>query len=762
MFWSLTAGQSILAHHALFGVNAFTYTEPHRRWVADEWGSEVVLASLYKVFGSWAFNLFAIGTGTLSLVCTRAYVRALGARGVRVAVITVLLAIGIFSVITQDRGLSFSLIWVPLELLLLTKARQNPRWLLGLLPLFVCWVNTHGSILLVLLIIGIEWAWSLAPQRLVDTLGGTGRSTFPRQLGLAAVGALVASCLSPYGPALLRYDLGVSLNSQIGQYIEEWASPDFHSIPVLVTFCVPLVVLVLAFRSRRLALLEASMTIMLALATLHATRFVVYLFIAACGLAATLPVRRAWSPRGRRVMGALGISAMIILLAAPSVPAGSVTSDTPVAAFNYLSAHPGRVFTEYAWGDYSILRHRDTFADGRTDYFSGNVLTEFFDVTNLTVNPDAVLSRYDVSYVVWKLDSPLGLYLRTTRAGRSWIAPARPWSSPGGNASAQGLAPGRQVEARIARLDAGQGVVVPVGMARLGKAEDRELAGRGLLDELAQLGGEAPEGPRLVAAPDGSAGPERDVEHDPLPGGMVDIDRAVVHVGAVGHGGAGRGRRHAHVVVEIAVLHIVQGVPLHRDAGGTTPGHETGGPVLEADVGEVDEEFELLEAHVVPGHHQHVVRIVGVEQLVIARRLVGVLGGDDAHIEGNVGGPEERFGQGDDPFMEDEGIKPGAVERELGPLGVPCPPERKLVVMSVRHFLRGGKEQRDRTLRIGQRRGGNGALYDAPTVGIPLRFERGSQEGSGHAVRVVLASASMMGAGCAPRASGPVRNILFE
>ena len=78
-----------------------------------------------------------------------------------------------------------------------------------------------------------------------------------------------------------------------------------------------------------------------------------------------------------------------------------MASNQPVEAFDYLSAHPGRIFTEYTWGDYSVARSRATFLDGRTDLFEGRVLTEFMAVTNLTMNPDTVLSAYHVSYVVW-------------------------------------------------------------------------------------------------------------------------------------------------------------------------------------------------------------------------------------------------------------------------------------------------------------------------------------------------------------------------
>jgi hypothetical protein len=133
--------------------------------------------------------------------------------------------------------------------------------------------------------------------------------------------------------------------------------------------------------------------------------------VIAAGLAATLPARPAWGTTARRVAVAGYAVLAIALLAQPSVPAGSISPTLPVQAFNYLDNHPGRIFTEYGWGDYSIVRHRATFADGRTDLFEGNVLTEFFAITGMTTNPDPVLSAYHVSYVVWAPNTALSHHL---------------------------------------------------------------------------------------------------------------------------------------------------------------------------------------------------------------------------------------------------------------------------------------------------------------------------------------------------------------
>ena len=326
-------------------------------------------------------------------------------------VIVLLLALGLAGTVASDRGLDFSLVWLPLELLVLTRARQAPRWLLLLPPLCLVWVNTHGSVLLGLVVLAVELAWSLAPTRLVARLHGMHQSPWTRWLALSLLGSLAACCLTPYGAGLLVYDLDVSRNPQIGQYIAEWSSPNFHSSMALLVFCAPLAVLVACVHARRLAVLEGSLTVVLFIEALRTQRLAVYLMVVVAGLAAMLPARPAWRTMTRRWVGGGLVVLAVVIVAAPSVPPGSLAPTLPVGAFDYLSTHRGRIFTEYTWGDYSIARHRATFVDGRTDLFEGPVLSRYFDVAEGNVDPDPVLSAYGVSYVVWAPHTALSVFL---------------------------------------------------------------------------------------------------------------------------------------------------------------------------------------------------------------------------------------------------------------------------------------------------------------------------------------------------------------
>jgi hypothetical protein len=266
------------------------------------------------------------------------------------------------------------------------------------------------------------------PEHVVARIGGVRQSSHTRPRVLALLGCVAASCLTPYGPGLLAYDVGVAKNGQIALYIQEWNSPDFHSFLALFAFCVPLAVVVATVRTRRIPVLEGTLAAALFVEALRTQRLVIYLMVVGAGLAATLPARPLWSTTARRVAGACFAVLAIAIVAAPSVPAGSVAPTLPVQAFNYLEAHQGRIFTEYTWGDYSIARHRATFVDGRTDLFEGKVLTRFFAVSSMSTDPDPVLTSNHVSYVVWAPHTALSIYLAhdprwhvVDRSGVAWV-----------------------------------------------------------------------------------------------------------------------------------------------------------------------------------------------------------------------------------------------------------------------------------------------------------------------------------------------------
>ena len=224
---------------------------------------------------------------------------------------------------------------------------------------------------------------------------------------------MIASCLTPYGPGLLAYDVDVARNTQIAQYINEWNSPDFHSLMAVLVYCVPLVVLVACLRTRRLPVLEGSLAAFLFVEALRTQRLV------------DLP------HGGRRRVGgaapgpgALGGDGAALgrwrtRRAAPSssspprrYPAGTVVADAAGAGLRLpeLAPRPDLHASTRGATTRSPATGPPSWTGARTSS-RAHVLTEFFAVTDLTTNPDPILAAYHVSYVVWAPRTPLAEYL---------------------------------------------------------------------------------------------------------------------------------------------------------------------------------------------------------------------------------------------------------------------------------------------------------------------------------------------------------------
>jgi hypothetical protein len=416
-YWHLATGQWMVKHGQVIHYNTFSYALGHTRWIADEWGFEWILGELDHLMGSAGWFFATGGLGCIAVGVSAYYLWLKGARGGKLGWLSVLVACAFVPFVTQGRGLTMSLIWLPLELIILHKARRNPVWLAALPVLMVLWINTHGSVVLGLAVVALELIWAIVPSRWLSGLGE--RSTYRAWLGAALVGCLGGAMITPYGWHLLIYDLGVSTNTRISALIVEWMPPDFHNLAILGAFIAVVAVLARVAWRRSGQTLDVTLAVLFSIACAHSVRFLVYAMLMAIAVTATDPLvifaRRLsmvawWTLATVCVLSLLGPSQFT--KTDPSLPKG---------AFTYLAepGHTGRVLTTYDWGGYSIWRGRQTYVDGRTDLFTSNgLLANYAALALLTKNPDPTFAAEHVRYVVWEPGDALDTYLRNDPAWR--------------------------------------------------------------------------------------------------------------------------------------------------------------------------------------------------------------------------------------------------------------------------------------------------------------------------------------------------------
>lgn len=411
VFWQWAAGRFMIQHHLhLVTHDPFSYTLYGRPWYDPEWGYQLLLAVLINAIGPVAFWIMAAGVGTLTVWTVAAAARAAGAGYTWAGLLALVTGLGLF-LFVRDRPQELSYLFFAGMLALLTLARRNRRLLFVLPPLLLVWANIHESFLLGLLVLGLETLWAWVPIQF-------GRlRTLPLPRGSITgtwVLSLVAACVNPHGPGLLRYALADSANSRIGNLIAEWQPPDFHIMLLLLLVVGPLAVLLLWLSSRDDAI-DWPLSVLtggLLIATLHGVRFFPYWIIAWSVLAARLS---PWNRMDGRVpwwvlvplAGILSVG----MLFGKTIPPGTPANE-PVQAVRYLAHHSGRVFSTYRWGDYLVGEGVPVFIDGRTNFYAGTgVLAAFLRISGLDTNPDPVLARYRVDYVLWTPKTPLAVFL---------------------------------------------------------------------------------------------------------------------------------------------------------------------------------------------------------------------------------------------------------------------------------------------------------------------------------------------------------------
>src|SRR5487761_519689 len=160
-WWHLAVGQTILAHHTLPVQDVYSFTAAGSPWIAYEWLGEVVMAMSARTgcLLGLEFHLLALSGSLVMLLWTHAYLHCGNMKAAFIACILLLPLAGVvFSLRPQLLGYAFLL----LTLIVLEKYRQGSRNILWVLPpLFVLWVNTHGSFVLGLFVIALYWAAGL-------------------------------------------------------------------------------------------------------------------------------------------------------------------------------------------------------------------------------------------------------------------------------------------------------------------------------------------------------------------------------------------------------------------------------------------------------------------------------------------------------------------------------------------------------------------------------------------------------------------------
>jgi hypothetical protein len=237
--YQLRAGGEIIDTRAIPTVDTWTFTAAGVPWIDQQWAAQVVLDAVYRV-GGWT------GLVLLRAVLTTVVVGATLAialrRGLdhRVAAFLALIAFVVAAPAMALRPQLFGMACFAVTLYLVFMRRERPRgmWLIPLVV--VLWANLHGSFILAPIMLGLAWL-----EDLHDRYQGSSRTL------LVGVASVLVACVTPFGPGVWAYAVGLSSNPGVTARTSEWQPTSLRDPTGILFFASVAAVVVLIARAGR-------------------------------------------------------------------------------------------------------------------------------------------------------------------------------------------------------------------------------------------------------------------------------------------------------------------------------------------------------------------------------------------------------------------------------------------------------------------------------------------------------------------------------
>ena len=440
-WWHLRSGQYQLENRTVIDTGLFSFTQVDTPWINHSWGAQIIMYGVYAAFGGHGVPGDGGNVGLALLTAVLAtggliFVYKASPGSVYVRAFALVLGAAAAAVFWSPRPQMFTFFFSCVVYYLLMLYKRHGKDRLWLIPLIVLvWGNLHAGfatafILMAGVVIGETVGNVFSPKR-ADRIGwrGIGR------LLLIMVVAALALVINPFGLEMLKVPFQTVNIGVLQDFIQEWASPNFHERQTW-----PFLFLLLG--SLGLAALSREPIDWSDLALLIGTGFLSFLAgrnIALFAVVAT-PVlarygeaflaERGWTLRPMTTVqpGMARLNWLVLILIAlvgvgkiiyavnPFTVSEAQIKYLPVQVADYIETeHPqGNMFNSYNWGGYLMFAAPDVpvFVDGRTDLYGDDFLAQYLRTVFLQGDWRAVLDEYDIGFVVIEADGVMAAVLR--------------------------------------------------------------------------------------------------------------------------------------------------------------------------------------------------------------------------------------------------------------------------------------------------------------------------------------------------------------
>jgi hypothetical protein len=450
-WWHIAIGREIVTTGKIPTTDVYSYTEAGQPYPSYQmfWLMEAVLFELYHLGGP-ALVIFVY-----SLLITAAYgvifwICKQSTNSWRVAAFSVLFAaaLGLNDWNVRPQGITFLL--GSLFLLAIYQYRRKSHWYwLVIFPLgMLIWVNSHGTFMIGLVMVGLWWGQELW-EVVIPRIRGDRTIALKAILipGILFVITSLVCLINPRGIGIVDYLKTLTSNSVVQNLVIEWAPPTLNTYLGMIFFCGLFgIAVLLAVSPKRPNFYQLAAFMVFGLLGIKTSRGIVWFgLIMAPTLAEHLSVvvrqylparsSQAINKGGSRLVNTL-LVALILLMGIASLPwlkgflplpaakAGLISEETPLQATQFLLEQnpPGKLFNSMSFGSYLIWAAYppyQVFVDTRIELFSDKIWMDYLNISNASDDWETRLKEYGVNTLMVSPEEQAPL-VALLRASPSW------------------------------------------------------------------------------------------------------------------------------------------------------------------------------------------------------------------------------------------------------------------------------------------------------------------------------------------------------
>ena len=364
--WQLRCGELFWQEHSFCENNQFSVLLENYSWPNHAWGYQAAIYPIFKFAGFNGLTIFNALLVTAAFGFLYSAIKNFRFEKMLGILATIYFGWGVFSFGIRSQLIGF--FFFNLTLYLLTKMKERPK-LAFLLPLvMLVWANTHGSVILGLVLISLS---------IGTTAVGSIRNLWPlKTLMLTFLMSVLATLINPFGfriyEEMWRHFSGpIDLSKSIAEWVPP--HPQIQQIIIVTGVAVLVYLLYRAFvAAGPWPALNYSLFLIpiFAFWALKARRNVPFHFVI-ISYSLLNALKAKVSPLRNQLAGLLSVGVLLyglIIQLPKAFDYDPCQRDVPCQAVEFLKKQePGPIFNRYEWGGFLIghLPEYKIFVDGR-------------------------------------------------------------------------------------------------------------------------------------------------------------------------------------------------------------------------------------------------------------------------------------------------------------------------------------------------------------------------------------------------------------